>query len=74
MPQAARQPLAFAQLAAAEDALAHEVDPYALLTAASPICESAPNLSWRLQAKAKQAFRIRLMLRRAAAGELAAGA
>jgi hypothetical protein len=58
-------------VATATDALHDEVDPYRLLKAAAPLQEIAPNLSLRLQARARQAFRIRLMLRQAIAGDLA---
>lgn len=58
-------------VAVATDALHEEFDPYRLLKAAAPIQEVAPSLSLRLQAKARHAFRIRLMLRQAVAGELA---
>jgi hypothetical protein len=57
-------------LHAAEIALREEVDPFLLLDAAGPIREVAPHLTSRLEAKARQAFRVRAMLKQATIGRL----
>ncbi len=64
-------PLRFANaIVDASTALGEELDPMALLSAASTVREIAPRLCAHLEAKALRAFRIRAMLERAVTGEL----